>query len=202
MKPRPRRSDAVNPRSQGVRQRTDRHDQHERTRTTMLVVPMGLACSPRSCRTRGPSGLWRASRDDTASQASLVTADGGPYGGCVPLPPSSGGWVTQPPLPAGTASVTIQSYAKELRGEPAFSLTSGVPHSPQAEPRRPGETVPPGLGSGGTENPPFTRLAAPADWLPEPGSGVASAAGRVKRGPVRPGWPRAGGPRRWRRSPG
>src|SRR6185312_17091502 len=55
----------------------------------------------------------RKSRDDNASQASLVTADGGRYGGCVPLPPSCGGRVPQPPLPAGTASVTIQRDATE-----------------------------------------------------------------------------------------
>src|SRR6185437_9660735 len=61
-------------------------------------------------------GLCRKSRDDNASQASLVTADGGRYGGCVPLPPSCGGWVPQPRLPAGTASVTIQRYATELCG--------------------------------------------------------------------------------------
>src|SRR5215813_10946115 len=62
------------------------------------------------------AGLWRKSRDDNASQAPLVTADGGGrtgYGDGVPLPPSCGGWVPQPPLPAGMASVTIQRHTPE-----------------------------------------------------------------------------------------
>ena len=157
-----------------------------------LAQAAGRPLRPRLSLTRG---LCR--------NLGMITLTGvtGHCGGCVPLPPSCGCWVPQPPLPAGTASVTIQRCAAELRGEPVFSLTSGVPHSPQAEPRRPGDRDA-GLRSGGRGNPPSTRLAVPADWLPEPGSGVASAAGRVKRGPVRPGWPRAGGQRRWRRSPG
>ena len=51
--PDPARSDAVNRRFQGVRQRTDRHDQQELTRNTVLVVPMGLACIARSRRLAG-----------------------------------------------------------------------------------------------------------------------------------------------------
>jgi hypothetical protein len=38
----------------------------------------------------------------------------------VPLPLSCGGWVPQPPLPAGTASVTIQRDIRQSRSRPDF----------------------------------------------------------------------------------
>src|ERR1700760_977686 len=72
-----------------------------------------------------PAVDQHGSRDDNASPASLVTADGGRYGGCVPLPPPCGGCVPLPPpcggcvplppLPAGTASATIQ---RDMRQSP------------------------------------------------------------------------------------